>query len=436
MTWTLWVPGGLCLMLTVALGLALKRVYDLTVGLPEHRGQADGSLEFPAGWEKLDELLSILLNLQEYGVSHSGTVSREDFAKTVLDISCQFMKSTRGSVMLWDGAAGCLKIVAAKSAFAEKSQKLFLKPGEGVAGKAFASGQAIYVANPEADPRYIQTAPEDAEPFISIPLLVKSKPVGVLNLHATGGTESFTGYKTKFLNILVGEAAVMLHNQDLLDNLQTFYLEMVQTLARAVDSKDAYTKEHSDRARSKARRLASELRLPDQMTRSVEYAALLHDIGKIGIDQSILLKPGKLTPEESAVMQRHPIIGHQILAPVEYLGPVAQMVLYHQEWYNGRGYPEGLKGEEIPLGARMVAVIDAWDAMRSDRPYRKALTRDAAVTELRRCAGTQFDPKIVEAFLRIEEEEAPLPPPFPGQENGCPSRTAGPCPPPPEAEPS
>lgn len=404
MTWTLWVPAVLCLLLTAALGAALKRLYELQAGRPQDQGRGNGFLESPEGWEKLDELLSILLNLQEFGVSHSGAVSREDFAKTVLEISCALMKCTRGSIMLWDGASGCLKIVAAKSAFTSKSQKLFLKPGEGVAGKAFASGQAIYVADPEADPRYIQTGPEDPEPFISIPLLVKSKPVGVLNLHATGAAESFTGYKAKFLNILAGEAAVMLHNQDLLDDLQTFYLEMVQTLARAVDSKDAYPKEHSDRARTKARRLALELKLPDQMTRDIEYAALLHDIGKISIDQSILLKPGKLTPEEYEVIKRHPAFGHQILAPVKSLGPVAQMVLYHQEWYNGRGYPEGLKGEGIPLGARMVAVLSAWEAMRSDRPYRKALAREAAAAELRRCAGTQFDPGIVEAFLRVEEE--------------------------------
>jgi HD-GYP domain-containing protein (c-di-GMP phosphodiesterase class II) len=406
MSWNLWVPGGLCLALIAALGLALKRIYNLEVGLPERRGKAVGSLEFPEGWEKLDELLSILLNLQEYGVAHSGAVSREGFAKTVLDISCRLMNCTRGSVMLWDGTAGCLRIVAAKDGFSAQGRKLFLEPGEGVAGKAFASGQAIYVADPVADPRYIPTGQEDAEPFISIPLLVKSKPMGVLNLHATGGAESFTGYKAKFLNILAGEAAVMLHNLELLDNLQTFYLEMVQTLARAVDSKDAYTKEHSDRARSKARRLAAELKLSEQMALHVEYAALLHDIGKIGIDQSILLKPGKLTPEEYEIMKRHSVIGHQILAPVKYLGPVAQMVLYHQEWYNGRGYPEALKGEDIPIGARMVAVIDAWDAMRSDRPYRKALPYEDAVAELRRCAGTQFDPRIVEAFLRIESAAA------------------------------
>ncbi|MDD5630259.1 MAG: GAF domain-containing protein [Elusimicrobia bacterium] len=404
MTWTTWVPASICLLLLAALGAALKRLYEFQAARPEGRGRDDGFLESPEGWEKLDELLSILLNLQEYGLSHTGAVSREDFAKTVLEISCRFMRCARGSIMLWDGAAGCLRIVAAKNPFATKGEKLF-KPGEGVAGKAFASGQAIYVAHPEADPRYIQTGPEGSEPFISIPLLVKSKPVGVLNLHATSDAESFTGYKAKFLNILAGEAAVMLHNQDLLDNLQTVHLEMVQGLARAVDSKDAYPKGHSDQARAKARCLAQELQLPDQMARDIEYAALLHDIGKISVDQSILLKPGKLTNAEYEAVKLHPVLGHQILAPVKSLGPVARMVLYHQEWYDGRGYPEGLKGEAIPLGARMVAVIDAWEAMRSDRPYRKALPREAAVAELRRCAGTQFDPRIVEAFLRTEPAE-------------------------------
>ena len=105
------------------------------------------------------------------------------------------------------------------------------------------------------------------------------------------------------------------------------------------------------------------------------------------------------------IMKKHPAIGHQILAPVKFLGPVAQMVLYHQEWYNGQGYPEGLSGEEIPLGARIVAIIDAWDAMTSDRPYRKALLREKAIAELKNGAGTQFDPRAVEAFLRIEERE-------------------------------
>ena len=394
-----WLPLVLCAGLLVALILVLRRLYALELAGPKAAPIA------PEGWSKLDELLSMLLSLQEHGVSHSGAVSREEFGRAVLDCACRLMKCDRGSVMMWSEDEACLEIVAARSAASEKTQRLFLKPGEGVAGKAFASGQPIFIADPAEDARYLAPAAGDVEPFVSIPLMVKGKPIGVLNLHAKDGAESFSDYNVKFLGILAGESAVMLHNMDLFDSLQTFYLEMVQTLARAVDSKDAYTHEHSDRARVKARRVALELNLPDQMVRYVEYAALLHDIGKIGIDEAILLKPGKLTPEEYEQMKRHPIIGHQILSPVKYLGPVAQMVLYHQEWFDGRGYPEGLKGEEIPLGSRIVAVLDAWDAMTSDRPYRKALGRDVAVGELKKGSGTQFDPKVVDTFLRLESAD-------------------------------
>jgi HD domain/GAF domain len=395
-----WVPAVLCAGLLAALILVLRRLYSLEVAGPK----APAPIA-PEGWSKLDELLSMLLSLQEHGVSHSGAVSREEFGRAVLDCACRLMKCARGSVMMWEEREGCLRIVAARSLGQDKTQKLFLKPGEGVAGKAFASGQPIFIADPVDDPRYVAPSAGDVEPFVSIPLMVKGKPIGVLNLHAKEGAEPFSDYNVKFLGILAGESAVMLHNMDLFDSLQTFYLEMVQTLARAVDSKDAYTHEHSDRARVKARKVAVEMGLPDQMVRYVEYAALLHDIGKIGIDEAILLKPGKLTPEEYEEMKKHPIIGHQILSPVKYLGPVAQMVLYHQEWYDGRGYPEGLKGEEIPLGSRIVAVLDAWDAMTSDRPYRKALGREVAVGELKKGAGTQFDPKVVETFLRLESAE-------------------------------
>ncbi len=404
MNWAFWVLAFLCALLTGALAAALRRVYQLSLRPGPAAGSAAAAL--PEGWEKLDELLTMLLSLQEKGISHSGSVSREDFAKAVLESACQLMRCARGSIMLWDEKEGCLKIAAVKSPFAGRPQQLFLKSGEGVAGKAFASGQAILVSDPQKDPRYIQTDTEAAEPFLSIPLLVKSKPIGVLNLHATGDSEPFTGYRSKFLSILAGEAAVMLHNQDLLDNLQTFYLEMAQTLARACDSKDGRSPDHADRARKGARLLAEELGLPDQMGRYIEYAALLHDIGKIAVDEALLRKPGKLTREEYEIIKKHPVTAHHILAPVKYLGPVAQMVLYHQERYDGSGYPEALKGEEIPLGARLIAVIDAWESMTTDRPYRKALPPAQAQAELRRGAGTQFDPKIVAAFLKVAEKAA------------------------------
>lgn len=394
-----WVLVALCAALLTALGLTLRRLYALELAGP-------ASAPVPSeGWSKLDELLSMLLSLQEQGVSYSGTVSREDFGRAVLDCACRLMKCDRGSVMIWDEAEGCLKIVAARSLGQEKSQRLFLKPGEGVAGKAFASAQALFIADPAADPRYVSPSAGDVEPFVSLPLIVKGKPVGVLNLHAKTGAEPFSDYNVKFLGVLAGEASSMLHNMQLFDSLQSYYREMIQALSRAVDAKDSRAPGRAERARSRARAVCAELGLPETIAQHVEHAALLHDVGKIGVDEAILRKPGALTPAEYEEVKRHPVIGHEILSSVRYLGPATQMVLYHQERWDGSGYPEGLKGEEIPLGARIVAVLDAWDAMTSDRPYRKALGRDAAAAELKAGAGIQFDPKVVEAFLRAEAAE-------------------------------
>jgi GAF domain-containing protein len=391
-----WVPLALCAALLAALGAVLRRLYALELSGPSAAPVA------AEGWSKLDELLSMLLALQEQGVSYSGAVSQEEFGRAVLDCACRLMKCDRGSVMMWDAKEGCLKIVAARGAAGEKSQKLFLKPGEGVAGKAFASAQALFIADPAADPRYVSPTKGDVEPFISLPLIVKGKPVGVLNLHAKDGAEPFNDYNVKFLGVLAGEASAMLHNMELFDSLQSYYQEMVEALSRAVDAKDARAPGRAERMLALARALAAELGLPETIAHHIEHAALLHDVGKIGVDEKILRKPGALTPQEYEAVKRHPVIGHEILSSVRYLGPATQMVLYHQERWDGSGYPEGLKGEEIPVGARIVALLDAWDAMNSDRPYRKALGREAALAELRAGAGKQFDPKAVEAFLRVE----------------------------------
>lgn len=137
----------------------------------------------------------------------------------------------------------------------------------------------------------------------------------------------------------------------------------------------------------------------------VRRGALLHDIGKLAIPDSILLKPGKLTEEEWAIMKKHPEYAYTMLYPIRYLRPALDIPYSHHERWDGKGYPRGLKGEEIPLAARIFAVVDAWDAMRSDRPYRKALPVDEALAEIQKGAGTQFDPKVVEVFLALIREE-------------------------------
>ena len=309
--------------------------------------------------------------------------------------------------MILDSASNELKIMASKNISKEVLAGTRIKPGQGIAGRVFETGETIFVTDPEHNTQYKDFIglEEQKDPFIALPLKVKDKPFGVLNLHLPREKESFTDYDLKFLTLMAGETAITLENIKLYESIENFYLEMVQTLARVIDAKDAYTGDHAGRARKKAHALAEELHMPEQMTKYVEYAALLHDIGKIGIDGNILSKPGRLTDAEYEEIKKHPAIGYQILSPIHFLGPVAQMVLYHQEWYNGMGYPEGLKGEEIPLGARIVATIDAWDAMMSDRPYRKALSRETGISELTKGSGKQFDPKVVEAFLKLENRE-------------------------------
>lgn len=395
-------------ILLFIIGALLRRVYDLRLDKPSN-DSGGSEISLKTTWGKFDELLTSLLTIHEIGIVNAGQIKKEEFYQTVVESACELISSPRGSLMIHDAQADELRICASKNISREVIENTRIKPGLGIAGRAFQTGETIFVTDPAQNTQYKDFIgkEEQKDPFIAIPLKLKEKPFGVLNLHLSREKESFTDYDLKFLTLLAGETAITLENIKLYESLENFYLEMVQTLARVIDAKDSYTGDHAGRARQKARRLAEELRMPMQMIRYVEYAALLHDIGKIGIDGGILSKPGKLTQEEYDEIKKHPAIGYQILSPIHFLGPVAQMVLYHQEWFNGMGYPEGLKGEEIPLGARIVATIDAWDAMRSDRPYRKALSTEIAEGELTKGAGRQFDPDVVKAFLKLEKDGWP-----------------------------
>lgn len=185
------------------------------------------------------------------------------------------------------------------------------------------------------------------------------------------------------------------------EELHKSYIDTIALLSHLIEVKDIYTSSHVQKTTYYAREICQRLNLPEQITRYIEQAALLHDIGKIAIDSSILLKSSPLTPSERKEIEKHPLLGANILEPIFQLKPISSIIMYHHEWYNGAGYPEGLKGDEIPIGARIVSVLDAFDAMISDRPYRKALTLDKAIEELEKGKGTQFDPKIVEIFVEI-----------------------------------
>jgi len=180
---------------------------------------------------------------------------------------------------------------------------------------------------------------------------------------------------------------------------------LLEGLIAALDYRDAETQWHSRRVSLYARRLAQQLGIGEPELTVIEHGALLHDIGKIGVRDRVLLKPGPLTTDEWTEMKRHPELGWALLQRVDYLRPASSIVLQHQEKWDGSGYPGSLRGEEIVVGARIFHVVDTLDAITSDRPYRKARAFDDARAEIVRCGGTQFDPKVVEAFLSVPAEE-------------------------------
>lgn len=196
---------------------------------------------------------------------------------------------------------------------------------------------------------------------------------------------------------------------DVRRQLQEAYVGTVEVLANAVEAKDSYTHGHCKRVSRYARLVARRMSLPDREVKLACLAALLHDVGKIGVDSAVLNKPGKLLPDERVIVQSHVRIGHALLEGMPGFSEVAGAVLHHHEWYDGNGYPDGLSGSAIPTVARIVGVVDAFCAMVDHRSYKPARTPEDALDELRRCAGSQFDPEVVEAALDVLPTAVDLP---------------------------
>jgi len=243
----------------------------------------------------------------------------------------------------------------------------------------------------------------DLERLAVVPLLVGKESPGALALFNRPG-EEFGSPEAKLLRSSANACAVFIENRRLYRELHRMMLDLVRALASSVDAKDPYTCGHSVRVALASRELAAELGLDEQQVELAYMAGLLHDIGKIGTPEGILSKDGNLGPTERRVIAQHPVVGGRILRGIKPLEAVRQAVLHHHERFDGAGYPDGLAGEAIPLLARIVGLADAFDAMTSDRPYRPRLPLDVVMAEIRRHSGTQFDPRIVEAFERLDKE--------------------------------
>lgn len=212
----------------------------------------------------------------------------------------------------------------------------------------------------------------------------------------------FDSVDSKLLNSIANESAIFLENAVLFEDVHGLMMGLLHSLTSAVDAKDPYTCGHSERVATLSRAIASSLGLEDRQVERIYMAGLLHDVGKIGVPESVLQKPGRLTAEEFEQMKRHPAIGAKILQDVEQIQDIIPGVLHHHERYDGKGYPHGLAGKDIPLMGRIICMADCFDAMTSTRIYRKAMPLEVTLADLRRCSGTQFDPEVAEAFFEIE----------------------------------
>jgi PAS domain S-box-containing protein/putative nucleotidyltransferase with HDIG domain len=252
-----------------------------------------------------------------------------------------------------------------------------------------------------------QGATEDFICYFGIPLIVKGKVKGVLEVFHRAPLYPYPEW-LDFLNTLAGQAGIAVENATLFENLEQSNRELSQAYdatiegwSRALDLRDKETEGHTLRVTQIMLNLARTFGLSEEQLLNVRWGALLHDIGKMGVPDHILLKPGELTEDEWVQMKHHPQYGYDLLKPIAFLTPALDIPFCHHEKWDGTGYPRGLKGDEIPLPARLFAVVDVWDALRTDRPYRPAWSEEKVLTHIREQSGRHFDPQVVEAFLKM-----------------------------------
>ncbi len=275
-------------------------------------------------------------------------------------------------------------------------------PRESALAQRFASAvieqdQTVREDGHEVDQERGTAADREIHNLVAIPIYVRDEFSGVVVCANKEG--GFHEYDDEVLLALGDHAGAVLDNGRLRGDLRTAYLSTVKLLAEAIEAKDPFLRGHSDEVSEYVAAVADEMGVERSRREGLVFGSLLHDVGKIGISERILLKPAKLTDEEYGVVKLHPRIGFRLIDQVKALQPIAHAILHHHERWDGHGYPDGLTGEEIPLEARIICVADSFSAMTAERPYRRRMSLDQACAELERCAGSQFDPEVVRVFV-------------------------------------
>ncbi|MCE1247724.1 MAG: GAF domain-containing protein [Firmicutes bacterium] len=351
---------------------------------------------------KIDEL-SALFDLSATIVS---SLDRREVLKKIMENAIALLNAAAGSLMLFNEGDQLLEIEVGVGLPEHVIRDTKVRIGEGISGKVARERK------PRLLKKGLQTqdskSGRDNREFPSalcVPMIFQDKFIGVINVKEKNDGSNFDGSDLELLTMLAGQAAIAIENAELHNKLRDLFVNSIKALANAIEARDAYTRGHSERVTEYSVKLADYMGYDGEEIDKIRYAALLHDIGKINIKEEILNKPGKLTKEEYEIMCEHPGFGAKIMGHVKEFQSILPYMYHHHERYASGGYPDGVRGEEIPLPARIIALADAFDAMTTDRPYRKALDTDFSVNEIKKNSGTQFDPLVVEAFVRLVEAE-------------------------------
>jgi len=353
---------------------------------------------------RIEDRVDRLALLSRLGQILNSTLEHQEVRKRAIEAATQLMRAETGSLLLIDEKKGELRFEVALGDKEETIKTITLRLGEGIAGWVAQKGKPLIVNHPEEDRRFYKGVDGRTEfktrNLICVPVKVKEKVIGVLEAINKQDGVDFDQEDLALFASLADQVAIALDNARLYQEQEEMFFQTAESLADAIEKRDPYTGGHTQRVTLYSMAIAQHLPLQPVERKWLKIAAVLHDIGKIGIEDQILKKPAQLSPTEYDVIKHHSDLGAEIFDHIRQLKEIVPGVKYHHEQINGRGYPNGLKGEDIPLIAKIVSVSDTYDAMTTDRPYRHALTKKAALRELKRCSGTQFDRKVVGAFMR------------------------------------
>lgn len=322
----------------------------------------------------------------------------ETICRLVLAEADRILSARTIFIMLLDADRRGLSTRFAMGLDAEPALGFRCPVSSGLVGHVFRQGEPITVCDISGDNRI--RLPFPATSILCVPLMSDRKPVGMVIASDKLSGEEFWSQELKLMSIFASEVGVSIRKANLYGEFKTLFLSTVEALASAIDAKDPYTYGHSRRVARFAISICVELGMSKERIRKVELASLLHDIGKIGTPESILQKPGMLDPDEYEKIKEHPAKGAEILSSIVELQGITPWIRHHHEWYDGGGYPDRIAEKQIPLEARVIKIADAFDAMTSDRPYRKGLPPDEAVKIMEQFARSHFDPHVLGAFRR------------------------------------